>query len=149
MIVSRPKGPTIISFALFTLITLVVLGMNLSILISQPKPPWYTYAIVAVLIPILGVVIYRIFIRYKVMRFGNNQVEVSFPVLRKKRSYKLTEVHVWAEHVVKTGKRNSYRELEIRFTDKRKLSLGFQEYSDYLKVLGYLQMKLPKKRWQS
>lgn len=146
MIVSRPKGSTLVSFILFSAVTLVVLIMNILVLIQHENPPWYTFVIIGLLLPIFGFVIYRIFIRYKVLKFGNNQVEIFFPVLRKRKVYKLSDVNYWIEHQVKTGKSGAYKELEVRFNDKQKVSMALQEYSEYSKVLGYLQLKLAKKR---
>ena len=146
MIVSRPKGTTLASFILFSLITLVVLVMNVLVLIDQPNPAWYTYAIIGVLTPIFGFVVYRIFIRYKILKLGNNQVEIYFPVLRFRKVYPLQDIRYWIEHKVKTSKSSAYREVEIGFADDKKVTFGFQEYSDYPKMVNYLQMKVAKKR---
>jgi hypothetical protein len=148
LIVSKPRTSTLLSFSLFLLITLVVLIMNAYSIISK-QAAWYNYVIAAALIPIGLIVLYRIFIRYKVIRMGNNQVILSFPVLRRRYQYPLQEIVSWKESVVKTGKSSVYKELEVRFADARKLSIGLNEYSEYNRMVQYLNQKAPKKKLTS
>ena len=145
MIVSRPQTSTVISFVIFLLLTLAVLAMNILVLIKDPRPAWYTYIIIA-LTPIAGFVIYKIFIRYKVIRLGNNQLELSYPVLRSTRKYSLDQIDDWRENQVKTGKNSIYKELEIKFNDGAKLTLGHREHTEYPRIMQYLTQKLAKKR---
>ncbi len=120
--------------------------MNIFVIVDQKNPPWYSFLIIGLLAPILGFVVYRIFIRYKVLRFGNNQVEIRLPVLRHQKAYPINQIDYWQENKVKTGKTSSYRELEIKFSDGEKISIGYQEYSDYERIVKYLQQKSSKKR---
>jgi hypothetical protein len=146
LIVSRPPTTTIVSFTIFLIITLVVLVMNLISLTNQAF--WYTYLIIVLLVPIAGLVIYKIFLRYKIIRMGNNQVEIQFPALRKKYHYSVNDVISWTENVVKTGKNSVYKELEIRFADKRKLSFGHKEQTEYDRIINYLTQKASRKKTQ-
>jgi len=148
LIVSKPRTGTLLSFSLFLLITLVVFIMNAYSIISK-QAAWYNYVIAAALIPIGLIVLYRIFIRYKVIRMGNNQVILSFPVLRRSYQYPLQEIVSWKESIVKTGKSSVYKELEVRFADTRKLSIGLNEYSEYNRIVQYLNQKAPKKKLTS
>ncbi len=146
MIVSKPQTSTITSFVFFLLLTFVVLGMNVWAVINTLKPAWYNYAVIGLLAPIGGFVLYTIFIRYKVIRMGNNQIEVSFPVLRQLKKYSLAEVQCWFENQVKTGKNSVYRELVIKFEDGKKISLSPKESTEYERTIQYLKQKLPKKK---
>lgn len=110
------------------------------------KPAWYSYLIIALLTPIGIFVTYKIFVRYKVIYMGNNQVAIQYPVLRKKNTYALNEINYWKENVVKTGKNSTYKELEIVFADKRKLSVGHKEHTDYARMISYLNQKAPRKK---
>src|SRR6266567_2744929 len=87
MIISKPQTGTITSFALFILITIVVVAMNVMILSREVQPAWYNYAVVVLLIPIGLLVFYKIFIRYKILRLGNNQIQIDFPVIRQSKKY--------------------------------------------------------------
>lgn len=146
MIISKPQTNTIVSFTFFLLLTLAVLSMNILVLIKDPQPAWYTYLIIALLIPIAVFVLYKIFIRYKVIRLGNNQVELSYPVLRSNTKYPLDQIDYWVEHLVKTGKNSVYKEMEIKFKDGVKLTFGHKEHTEYASVVKYMAQKIPKKK---
>jgi hypothetical protein len=145
MIVSKPRTGTITSFVFFLLITFTVLGMNLRVVIQASAVAWYHYVVIALLLPIAGFVLYKIFIRYKIIRLGNNQIEVNFPVLRKVKKYSLAQVQFWFENQVKTGKNSVYRELVIKFDDGKKISFSPKESTEYEKTIQYLRQKAPKK----
>jgi hypothetical protein len=146
LIISKPQTSTITSFVFFLLLTFVVLGMNVWAVVNTLKPAWYNYAVIGLLAPIGGFVLYKIFIRYKIVRLGNNQIEVSFPVLRQFKKYNLAEVQFWFENQVKTGKNSVYRELVIKFEDGKKVSLSPKESTEYERTIQYVKQKLPKKR---
>jgi hypothetical protein len=146
LITSKPPTSTITSFVFFLLITFVVLGMNVRAVVQSSHPAWYNYAVIGLLLPIGGFVLYKIFIRYKIIRLGNNQIEVSFPVLRQFKKYSLGNVDFWLENQVKTGKNSVYRELVIKFEDGEKVSLSPKESTEYERALQYLKQKLPKKK---
>jgi len=107
---------------------------------------WYNYLIIAALLPIGIFVAYKIFIRYKVIRAGNNQIEISYPVLRRSEKYALSEVLAWRENVIKTGKHSVYRQLEILFENQKRIGLGQKEHTEYVRLVQYLQQKLPRKK---
>jgi hypothetical protein len=145
MIVSKPQTGTITSFVFFLLITFIVLGMNVWAVVNYPRPAWYNYGVIGLLAPIGLFVLYKIFIRYKIVRLGNNQIEVSFPVLKKHKKYPLAQVQFWFENKVKTGKNSVYKELVVKFDDGKKISLSPKESTEYDHAIQYLKQKLPKK----
>lgn len=110
---------------------------------------WYNYLILVLLIPIGGFVAYKIFIRYKVIRAGNNEIEIVYPVLKRKENYPLRSIVAWRENVIKTGKNSLYKELEILFEDKQRISIGQKEHTEYTRLIQYLQQKLPRKKTPS
>lgn len=146
MIVSKPPVSTLTSFGLFLLVTFVVIGMNVFTLWQSPTPAWYNYGILVLLIPIGGFVLYKIFIRYQVVRLGNNRVEIQFPVLRQWKKYNLDQIQFWFENQVKTGKNSVYKELVIKFSDDLKITLSPKESTEYEKVIQYLKQKVAKKK---
>ncbi len=148
MIVSKPANTTLFSFGVFTVLGTIALGMNVSVLISQPSPAWYTYVIILLLLPLLIFVVIRIFLRYRVVRAGQNQLEVRYPVLRRQTKYRMDQVQVWQENIVRTGKTRVYKELAIRFEDGFILKMGHQEVTEYPRLVAYLQQKAGKKRAQ-
>ncbi|MCW5909608.1 MAG: hypothetical protein KIT62_00965 [Cyclobacteriaceae bacterium] len=145
MIVSKPRTQTLISFILFLLLTFTVLGLNLAALV-QGAQAWYNYAIAAILLPLGFFVLYRIFIRYKIIRAGDNRIQIIFPVLKRTYDYPVKEIRNWRESVVKTGKNSVYRELEIECDNRFKIALGQKEHTEYDKLVQYLQRKIPGKK---
>ncbi len=146
MIVSKPQPTTLISFVFFLLITFIVLGMNVFSVMQSADPAWYNYVVISLLFPISIFVLYKIFIRYKVVKLGNNQVVISFPVLKQTQQYVLADVQFWFENRVKTGKNSVYKEVVIKFTDGSKVSLSLKESTEYERVIQYLKQKLTKKQ---
>ena len=145
MITSKPQTRTLVSFVLFLLITIVVIVMN-SIALVNHRGVWYNYAVIGVLAPLGLFVFFKIFVRYKILRIGNNQVQIDYPVLRQSKIYSLGQIDRWVENTVKTGKNSEYRELQIRFSDGSKVSLGHKEHTEYSKIVHYLAQKAPKKK---
>ncbi len=146
MINARPQTTTLVSFGLFLIIAYVVVGFNTFVVIRDPRPQWFNYLIVAVLLPIAFFVTYKVFFRYKVVRFGDGLIEVNYPQLRVNRKYPLSDVVFWMESSVKTGNTSSYKELEIAFKDGRRIQMGHREFTEYTKILNYLSQKLPGSR---
>jgi hypothetical protein len=124
----------------------VVATMNIVVVINGQLTAWYNYAVVIVLIPIGVFVLYRIFIRYKILRLGDNKIQIEYPVLRQLKKYSLDQIVAWRENKVKTGKTSEYKELQILFTDKNKLSIGHKEHTEYHRMIQYLMQKAYKKR---
>jgi hypothetical protein len=146
MIVSKPQTNTIISFTFFLILTFTVLGMNSWTIVHLAQPAWYHYAVVALLTPIGLFVLYKIFIRYRVLRFGNNQIDINFPVLRIAKKYPIDQLEYWAEKQVKTGKTSVYKELELVFKDRKKENFGHKEFTEYNRIVQYLKQKASKKQ---
>ncbi len=150
MITSKPQTSTITSFVFFLLITVAVVVMNSIAIFRDREAAWYNYAVVVVLVPIGIVVFYKIFVRYKVLKFGNNQIAINYPMLRQTKVYLLEEIDLWVENKVKTGKNSEYKELQIRFTDGKKINVGHKEHTEYIRMVQYLSQKaLKKKAWVS
>jgi hypothetical protein len=144
LIISKPQKSTLVSFAFFLLITVVVLIMNVIVVLQ--KAAWYNYLIIALLLPIGLFVTYKIFVRYKVIRAGNNEIEINYPVLMRTDKYPLQSVLAWRENIIKTGKNSVYKQLEILFEDRNRISLGHKEHTEYPKLVQYLQHKIPRKK---
>ncbi len=146
MIVSKPTSNTIVSFSLFLIISYVIIAMSMLQLVSDGSPPWYTYLVLAIMTPVAVFLTIKIFINYKRISVGNNIIEVQFPVRRIRRSYQLKRIDSWKESIVKTGKNSTFRELEIRFDDQFRLTLGHKEYTRYQEIFSYLTKKVGAKK---
>ena len=145
MVISKPQPNTIISFLLFLMITVVVFTMNVISIINKTSA-WYNYVVAALLLPIGLFVLYKIFIRYKVIRAGNNSIDISYPVLGQIEKYSLQSIVAWRENIIKTGKNSVYKQLEILMDNKKRISIGHKEHTEYARLVQYLQQKVPKKK---
>lgn len=145
VIVSKPRSQTLISFILFLLLTFLVFGLNVTAILRGTYA-WYNLAIAGILLPLGLFVLYRIFIRYKIIRAGDNRVEVVYPVLRKTHPYSIKQITSWRESVVKTGKNSVFKELEINFDNHFRVAIGQKEHTEYDKLVQYLQRKVPGKK---
>lgn len=123
--------------------------MNLVVVMGGQLAAWYNYLVLIVLIPIGVFVLYRIFLRYQILRLGNNQIQIDYPVLRKSQKYSIDQISAWRENKVKTGKNSEYKELQIQFSDRNKLSISHKEHTEYPKIIQYLTQKAPRKRGTS
>ena len=120
--------------------------MNIYILLQDPLPLWYNYFIACSITPIAIYFTYRLIFQYKQISFDNKRIVIRIPALAKTNEFALEEIDYWTEAKVKTGKNSFYRELKIRFKEGEKIRIAQQEYSEYSKILNYLNTKLPKKR---
>jgi hypothetical protein len=146
LITSKPKTSTITSFVFFLLITVVVVVFNAIAIMRDLQAAWYNYAVLIVLVPIGVFVFYKIFVRYKILKLGNNQIQIDYPMLRQIKIYPLEQIDQWIENRVKTGKNSEYKELLVRFVDGKKISVGHKEHTEYARMVQYLAQKAPKKK---
>ncbi len=145
MVVSKPQLKTLISFSLFLAITAVVFAMNV-VSIMNDTAAWYNYVIATALLPIGLFVLFKIFIRFKIIRAGNNSIDISYPVLMQTEKYPLQSIVAWRENIIKTGKNSVYKQLEILMDNKKRISIGHKEHTEYARLVQYLQQKIPKKK---
>ena len=129
---------------MFLLITYVIIGM--SFLQIRGDAPWYTYLLLIILLPVSVFLTIKVFINYKRIEIGNNQIAMFYPVRRFKRKYDVKNIQSWIELSVKTGKKSTFRELQIQFEDNFKLNLGEKEYTHYKEILQYLSKKAGNKK---
>jgi hypothetical protein len=66
--------------------------------------------------------------------------------LRREKKYSINEIVAWRENKVKTGKSSEYKELQILFADKNKLSIGHKEHTEYPRMIQYLKQKAERKK---
>jgi hypothetical protein len=144
VITSKPRSQTIISFTLFLVLTFFVLALN--VIAIMRGYVWYNLVIVALLLPLGLFILYRIFIRYKIIRAGDNRIEVVYPVIKKTHSFTTREVLSWRESIVKTGKSSVFKELEIIFENHFRITIGHKEHTEYDRLVNYLQRKVPGKK---
>ncbi|MGK7391460.1 MAG: hypothetical protein ACNS60_13980 [Candidatus Cyclobacteriaceae bacterium M2_1C_046] len=147
MIVSKPRGSTLFSLSVFISIDIALIILTFSSISQSEAIYWYHYLFLATLIPIGLIVLIKVLIGYKITIIGKSQIEVSYPVRLKKESYPVKDIIQWREEIIKTVS-GVYKQLEIYFSNDKKLTLSKQEHSNYDRIISYLSKKAAKKRIQ-
>jgi hypothetical protein len=80
-----------------------------------------------------------------VVNIGKESVIIRFPTRFSSKSYALKEIKTWHETAIKTAGGN-YKEVEILFTDMKKLNLSMQEHTNYANLIKYMSKKASKKK---
>jgi hypothetical protein len=145
LIVSKPQPGTLISFGAFLVIAATLIGFNVMAALRDPTVPWLNLAVIVLLTPLALFSLYKIFLSYKVIRAGNNQIGIHYPVFCKTKRYSLDQIGYWKETIIKNTM-GTYKELEIRFTDNSSLTIAHKEYTEYTRIVGYLAQKASKKK---
>lgn len=144
MIVVKPKVSTLFSLGIFVAACLSISGYTLSIVLTSTNPEWYHFATTAFLGSLGLGLLFRMVFKYKVVSIGKESINIKFPTRFKLKSYPLKEVKMWNETAIKTAG-GKYMEVEILFTDMKKLSLSMQEHTNYANLIKYMKKKASKK----
>jgi hypothetical protein len=104
---------------------------------------WYDYIFIFLLLPLGVILLLRLIFNYKTVTLGNNRITVIHPTRFKEYSYSISDVVTWTERVVKTPS-GLYKEMEIRFLDKRKVTLSFHEHKGYPQAVDFMRKKCAK-----
>ncbi|MEQ8245618.1 hypothetical protein [Fulvivirga sp.] len=144
MIVVKPKVSTLFSLGIFVAACISISGYTLSIVLNSSNPQWYHLATTALLGPLGLGLLFRIVFKYKVVSVGKESIIIRFPTRFSSKNYPLKEVKMWHETAIKTAG-GKYMEVEILFTDMKKLNLSMQEHTNYANVIKYMKKKASKK----
>lgn len=142
MIVSKPKSSALIALVIFIIICLAIGGYALRPIINGVGA-WYHYFISSLFLLIGIVLLLRQMLSYKIIKFGDKAVAVSYPMRMKSVEFKLKDLDYWKEVIIKT-KNDPFQQMEIKFTDFM-LKLSVQENSNYDKIKKYLKKRVGKK----
>lgn len=143
MIVAKPKISTLFSLGIFILFCMIASGYAIGHILSGKTILWYHYTLAIIFFPIGMGLLLRMLLGYRVIRVGKEKFEVHFPSRFKKRIYKLKDISAWKETAVKTVS-GTFKEVEVRFADNKKITVSIQEHTDYKPLLKYLQKKCGK-----
>lgn len=144
MIVLRPKASTLFSLSLFTSFCLVAGAVGITHYLLNDSLAWYDYIFIGLLLPLGIILLLRLIFNYYSVRIGKERITVIHPTRFTERNYSLTDIDYWTEKQIKTPS-GLYKEVEIRFSDQRKVSLSLQEHKGYPEALSYLKKKCKNK----
>ncbi len=145
---SKPKPNTIFALSTFVVLSFVGAGFNIKVILVDGDPAWFNYLIAAILLPIAVLVMLKVMWSFKSVNISKERFQIRYPLRFINRRYGLNQLASWHETTIKTNS-GLFRELTILFEKGFKVTLTFQENTDYTKVLSYLQKKASKKQQKS
>ncbi len=143
MIVAKPKISTLFSLGVFILFCMIASGYAIGHMLSGKTILWYHYSLAIIFFPIGLGLLFRMLLGYRIIRVGKEKIEVHFPSKFTTRTYKLKDISQWKETAVKTVS-GTFKEVEVLFNDRKKITVSIQEHTDYKPLLKYLQKKCAK-----
>lgn len=143
MIVAKPKISTLFSLGVFILFCMIASGYAIGHMLSGKTILWYHYTLAIIFFPIGLGLLFRMLLGYRIIRVGKEKIEVHFPSKFTTRTYKLKDISQWKETAVKTVS-GTFKEVEVLFNDRKKITVSIQEHTDYKPLLKYLQKKCAK-----
>ncbi len=117
-------------------------------LLSTDRVIWYQYALTVVPGPLALGLLFKTTLGYKRVEMGKNRINIRFPVRFKVNSFQLKDVEQWTEQRVKTAG-STFKELVVRFSNGKKLTLSLQEHTNYVEAVKYLKKKCGRKYIES
>ncbi|MEJ2005672.1 MAG: hypothetical protein P8X57_12055 [Cyclobacteriaceae bacterium] len=145
MILVKTKASTLWSLGLFIILCLAGGIYGLINLLKDVHAPWYNYVLVVILLPLGLTLLIRMLLSYKNIRIGKGKVEVHYPVRGKKITFRVKDIESWKEESIKTPS-GTYRELQIKYSGRKKLDISMQEHTSYKETVVYFQTKAASKK---
>ena len=145
MIVSKPKTQTLTALTIFLVLIFAVFFMLLNSLLTDPSYFIVKLILTPVVLVIGLLVLGKLLGAIKVVRIGDNKIEVFYPISRMRTIINVPNVLGWKEEVVNT-KNGEYREVKILYTKKKILKLSNRENTEYDAVVKYLKKKVKFKK---
>lgn len=141
MTVSKPKTNTLTALSLFLIL---IFGSFFLLLGSLLRDGSYFYVklILAPLVLVIGMIVLgKLLSNIKIVKFGNNVIEVFYPISRMRLKIDVAHILGWHEEVIKT-KNGEFRELKILYTKKKILKLSNRENTEYDEAVKYMKKKV-------
>lgn len=141
MIVSRPKTNTLTALTVFVLLIFTSFFLLLHSLLTN-EAYFIVKLILSPIILVIGLLVLgKLLAAIKIVKLGDNKLQVFYPVSRLRISVNVRDILGWREEVIKT-KNGEFREVKILYTKKKILKLSNRENSEYDAVVKYLKKKV-------
>ncbi|MDX2305760.1 MAG: hypothetical protein NW226_23335 [Microscillaceae bacterium] len=144
MIICKPRSHTLRSIVLFLLICYALLVWLFVRLAQGTQSGIVNLVGIMVLLLIALPLTMRLILRFKYIRAAKGKIEVQYPFLFRKITFKLSDLEEVREEQVKTFQ-DVYKELQLKFING-KLNFSKQEYTDYERFKAYIDKNKPRKK---
>jgi hypothetical protein len=143
MIISKPKAGTLFAVGVFLLLAYGVSAYLIYEVVQAQAFATYQILLLPLTLGIaLGVTI-KVIIDHKTIVVDKDRVDVKFLLPIHKRYY-LKNLEFWQETKIKTFS-SAFKELTMRFDNRKSVRLSTQENTNYERVQRYLKKKYPRK----
>lgn len=143
MIVSKPKVNTITALTLFLLLIFTSFTFLLDSLLTSADFFYVKLILGPVILAIGLLVLGKLLGAIKVVKLGENRMQLFYPVTRLKVEIKVADILGWREEVIKT-KNGEFREVKILYGKKKILKLSNKENTEYNSIIKYLKKKVKR-----
>lgn len=141
MIVSKPKGNTIFALAVFLILIFGSFFALLSGLLSGGTYFFFKLILAPVVLAVGLVVLSKFLASFKIVKLGNGQIEVFYPISKMRSKIFVKDILGWHEEAINT-KNGEFREVRILYAKKKILKLSNKENTKYDAVVKYLKKKV-------
>jgi hypothetical protein len=145
MIVSKPRFNTIFALSIFLVLVFGSFFLLLDSLLSNESYFIVKLILTPITLVIALLVLGKLLGAIKIVKAGNNRLDIFFPISRSRIDLPLEQIKGWREDVVKT-KQGEFRETKIVYGNKKVIKLSNKENTEYKKLLKYLNQKAKKQK---
>jgi len=145
MIVSKPRLNTIFALSIFLVLVFGSFFLLLDSLLSNESYFIVKLILTPITLVIALLVLGKLLGAIKIVKAGNNKLDIFFPISRSRIDLPLEQIKGWREDVVKT-KQGEFRETKIVYGKKKVIKLSNKENTEYEKLLKYLNQKAKKQK---
>lgn len=145
MIVSKPRTNTLTALSIFVILIFISFFMLMNSLLRNEDYFIFKLILAPVLLAIGIIVLGKLLSAIKIVRAGNNQLQVFYPISRMRLNIKVGDILGWHEEAIKS-KNGDFREVKILYTKKKILKLSNKENTEYEAIVAYLKKKVKVKK---
>ena len=143
MIISKPKTGTLFAVGVFVLLAYGVSAYLIFGVVQAQAFATYQILLLPLTLGIAVGVSIKMIIDHKTIVVDKERVDVKFLLPIRKRYY-LKNLEYWQEVKIKTLS-STFKELTMRFDNRKSVKLSTQEHTHYDRVLRHLKKKYPRK----
>jgi len=145
MIKSTPKYQTVFALSIFLILLFCSFFFVLHSLLNNPSFFILKLILAPILLVLALLILNKLISSIKIIEAGNNQLQIFYPISRKKLLVTLAEIKGWQEEIIKT-KNGDFKEIKILYGIKKVIKLSNKENTEYDKLQKYLTQKAKKKQ---
>lgn len=145
MIVSKPRVNTVFALSIFLVLVFGSFFLLLDSLLTSESFFIPKLILTPITLVIALLVLGKLLAAIKIVKAGNNRLNIFYPISRSQIDLPLNEIRGWREDVVKT-KQGEFKETKILYGKKKVIKLSNKENTEYDNLVKYLNQKAKKQK---